>query len=195
MFDAAMKNRGAVQVADRPFPPVQGCTLSDGWNLGEVPKFAAADLRKHATYGCKDHSIGVFVASYGDQRQGKELITWANRVWPAEWRPFVQESTVPLQVSDSGVIVQEVLVRDPVGSRLIWYWYQGGSSITSSAVRVKVLETLQILTLQPAESSVVVVSAFGSEGENEEQLRDRISDHAKRLMSWNDERVALGRAR
>ena len=191
-FDAVMKNRGAVKVVDLALPVLSGCALSGGWNSDGAPEFAAADLQKHATYGCRDHGIAVFVASYGERRQGKELITWANRVWPAEWRPYVRESTVPLQIADGEVYVQEVLVRDPAGWRLIWYWYQVGQSATSSAIRVKLLETMNTLALQPAESSIVVVSAFGEETDNQEKLRQRIADHAARLMAWNGERIARG---
>jgi EpsI family protein len=192
MFDAAMRNRGAAHVADAPFPGLPDCTLSEDWHSGGAPEFAAADLEKYATYNCRDHSVGVFVASYGEQRQGKELITWANRVWPPDWRPNVRESTVPLRISNDRVDVQEALVRDPAGWRLIWHWYQVGPSITGSKFHVKLLETVKVLTLQPVESSVVVVSALGSEENSPEELREWIANSATRMMAWNDERVARG---
>jgi hypothetical protein len=88
------------------------------------------------------------------------------------------------------VHVQEVRVRDPAGWRLIWYWYQVGRSTTSRAFRVKLLETLNTLAMEPAESSIVLVSAVGAEAENQEELRQRIAHQAARLMAWNGERIA-----
>jgi len=52
---------------------------------------------------------------------------------------------------------------------------------------------VQLLTLRPVESSLVVVSVFGDEDDNEAELRERIVDHATHLMAWNQERIARGR--
>jgi hypothetical protein len=66
-FDAVMKNPAAVQVVDLPFPILTGWTLSGGWISHGAPEFPAADLQKHATYGCREHGIGVFVGAMASE--------------------------------------------------------------------------------------------------------------------------------
>lgn len=193
MFGAAMINRGAAAIADFPLPGLDRCLETDDRISDGFPTFPTADYQKRGLFACGDYEAGVYVASYGEQQQGKELIGWDNRVWPNEWRRYVDRSTVSIQTSDGGADVQQVLVRHPAGWRLIWYWYQVGPSVTGSQNRVKLLEALRALTLQPVESSIVVVIVISKSQNNEADLREQLERHADRVMSWNRERVEQGR--
>ena len=192
VFSSAMINRGAQPIVDVPFPSLDSCGQSTDWTSDERPVFLNADYHKQRLFNCGDHETGIYVASYGKQQQGKELIGWGNRVWPDRWRRYADQSTVSVTLDGASFEVQQVLVRDPTGWKLIWYWYHVGSSITSSPMRVKVSETLRALTLQPSESSVVVVSVTSSNEGNAADLRKQLGKHADRIMKWNRRRVALG---
>jgi len=193
VFSAAIAIRGAVAIVDLPLPGLDCCLDIDDWTSEGSPAFPTADYQNQGLFACGDYEVGVYVASYGKQQQGKELIGWGNRVWPNEWRRYVDRSIVSIQTSDGAANVQQVLVRHPAGWRLIWYWYQVGPSVTSSQNRVKLLETLRALTLQPVESSIVVVSVISSSENNEAELREQLERRADRVMSWNRERVDMGR--
>ena len=193
VFSAAMANRGAAAIVDLPLPSLDRCLDTDDWMSDGSPAFSTADYQQRGLFTCGDYEAGVYVASYGKQQQGKELIAWGNRVWPNKWKRYVDRSIVSIQTSSGIADIQQVLVRHPTGWRLIWYWYQVGPSVTSSRSRVKLLETLRALTLQPVESSVVVVSVISSGQNNEAELREQVGRHADRVMSWNRERIDLGR--
>lgn len=192
IFGIAMMNRGAPAIADSPLPHLDGCAKSGDWTSEGAPEFPQADYQKRGLFSCTDYRTGIYVASYGEQKQGKELITWANRVWPSEWRRYADRSTISIKTSGGDANLQQVLVRHPMGWRLIWYWYQVGSSVTSSQNTVKLLEALRAVTLRPVESSIVVVSVISSNEGNAAELREQLERHAGRVMAWNDERVELG---
>lgn len=191
-FSAAVTNRGAPPIADLPLPGLERCQGLYDWTSDETAEFPTADYQKRRMFACGDYQTSIYIASYGEQRQGKELISWANRVWPNSWRRYVDRSTISIRTSGGSTNVKQVLVRHPEGWRLIWYWYQVGSTVTSSQNTVKLLEALRALTLQPVESSIVVVSFIGSTENRAAELREQLERHADRVMSWNRERVELG---
>ena len=78
---------------------------------------------------------------------------------------------------------------------MTWYWYQVGTRLTSSQYAVKFLETIQTLTRQPVESSIVVVTYVSSGENNESELRQKIEPMVMEMRSWNEQRVALGEQR
>jgi EpsI family protein len=195
VFAKAIQDQPAVSIADLPLPELRSCSQLDQAIAEEFPNFAGADYEKRARYACGDFLTSLYVAGYGAQEQGKELISWANRVWPSDWSRYVDQTTVSLQSEDSHVDVQQVAVSHPGGSRLIWFWYQVGPSVSSNGIHVKLLETLQILMLKPVESSIVVVAVTGDRESDMAYLRKELERHANQIMRWNRERVALGAAK
>ncbi len=191
-FDTAMANRAAPATAVGPVVGLDGCSAPDEWVSRDTPSFDTADYREQLMFECGDHRVGLFVAGYVAQTQGKELISWDNRVWPKEWRRYVDRSTVAIQTSDGAVKARQVLVRRPEGWRLIWYWYQVGESVTGSQYTVKVLETLAALRWRSVESSIVAVSAISDDQENSDALRRELEAHADAVLTWNIERVRRG---
>jgi len=192
VFGAAIANRDAAAIVILPLPGLDDCLETDDRMSEGFPVFPTADYQELRLFACGDYETGVYVASYGKQQQGKELIAWGNRVWPNKWRRYVDRSTVLIQTSNGTADVQQVLVRHPTGWRLIWYWYQVGPSLTGSRNRVKLLETLRALALQPVESSIVVVTVISNRQENEAELGEQLKTHAVQVMNWNRERVELG---
>ena len=192
VLGAAMTNRGSATIAESSLPSLEHCAGPEDWTSEQYPAFPTADFQNRGLFACGDYQVGVYVASYADQQQGKELIGWGNRVWPIEWRRYVDRSTVPIQAADGSVDVQQVLVRHPAGWRLIRYWYQVGPSVTGSQNRVKLLETWNALTMQPVESTVVVVSVISDSEDNEEILQRYLERHTIPVLHWNDARMEQG---
>lgn len=193
VFGEAMANRGAPAIADLPTRSFDNCPESDNWGPDEFPRFAKADYEKRTLLVCDDYQIRLFVASYGVQRQGKELISSDNRVWPKAWRQYADRSTASVETGLGTIDVRQVLVREPSGWRMIWYWYQVGASVTSSQYMVKVMEATSALSWRRAESSVVVISAISGDRDNSDELREQLAKHADRVLRWNIERVEQGR--
>jgi EpsI family protein len=190
----AIQSLPAVAIADLPPPDLRNCGESDALAVEGFPTFAGADYERRTYFACGDFLVRLYVASYSEQEQGKELISWANRVWPSEWWRYVEQTTVSLEIEAGPVNVQQVAVSHPAGQRLVWYWYQVGLSVSSNPVGVKTLETLQLLALKPVESSVVVIEVTSDRDSDVAELRKELERHASQVMRWNSERVALGAA-
>jgi EpsI family protein len=194
-FAKAIRDQPGVSIADLPFPELHSCIQPNQAIVEEFPTFLGADYEKRARYACGDFRTSLYVASYSEQEQGKELVSWANRVWPRDWSRYVEQTRVSLQLADGHVDVQQIAVSHPRGSRLIWFWYQVGPSVSGNETHVKFLEALQLLTFDPVESSVVVIAVAGDSQSEMDTLRNELERHTNQIMRWNRERVALGAAR
>ena len=192
LLNAEMMNRELATIVDLPFSEPDGCTQRDDLTLTGTPAFQNVDYERLELFSCGAYESSVYVASYRTQEQGKELVAWGNRVWPNEWRRYVEQSTVSVSMDDGIANVKQVLVRHPAGWRLIWYWYQVGPSSTSSQVGVKLLEVMRTLTFRTAESSIVVATVASNESDNVTELRLVLEKNAREAMIWNRERVELG---
>jgi len=192
---ATTQNRAAAAINDVPLPSLSGCEEQVGPISEGAPIFVRADLKKQGLYSCGEFSTHVYLASYGSQRQGKELITWENRVWPKDWARYVEQTTISKDLGSRTVKIQQVLVRHPQGWRIIRYWYQVGPSISSSQVKVKLLEIFRILTFQSFESSVIVVSVAGESASDGADMQKELEMHADRVMNWNLRRTEAGESR
>jgi EpsI family protein len=192
---AITQNRAAAALTDIPLPSLSGCEKHVGVGNEGDPVFVNADLEKRQVYFCGKSSISVYMASYGIQRQGKELISWENRLWPRAWARYVDQTTISTRFGSRSIDIQQVLVRHPRGLRLIRYWYQVGSSVTSSQIEVKLLETLRVLTLQPFESSVIAVSIRGNVTDDFSALEKQLDRHTDQVMNWNLQRAGAGASR
>ena len=192
LIGSKVDSREVAEIADLSLPELDHCRESNDWAAEDFPVFHNADFEKRGQYACGDVQIGVYVASYAYQEQGKELIAWNNRVWPRRWRRFVEESVTSVDAAERSARVRQVLVRHPAGWRISRYWYQVGPTVTSSPTTGKMLEALRALTLQPVESSIVVVTVKSGVGDNEAELVDTLDRHAGRIMIWNRERAGQG---
>src|SRR5690606_12212971 len=126
---------------------------------------------------------------YLDQEQGKELISSGNRIWDYDWRRFTELATREIQTERGPVDLQEVWVNDERQPSLTWYWYQVGDVVTSSELRVKLLEARSALRFKALESSVVAVTVAAENGEDVQQLRTLVEPHAQAAIMWNLDRT------
>jgi EpsI family protein len=194
-LSAITGNSAAAVINDIPLPSLSGCEEPVGSVNEGAPIFVRADLEKRGIYSCGEFSTHVYLASYGHQQQGKELISWENRVWPREWARYVDQTTISIESGGRSIDIQQVLVRHPQGWKLIRYWYQVGPAVTSSQIKVKLLEIFRILTFQSFESSVIVVSVTGESASDNLDLQKELDRHTDQLMNWNLQRTEAGESR
>lgn len=162
-------------------PMLPGCEEPADWNRDWSPEFRNADHLQRASYDCGTHRAGVYFASYGSQEQGKELITSGNRIWPHDWRRYVDEAPIELTPESD---VRQVYVDAPAGRMMIWYWYQVGDSVLANDLAVKVSTAVNALSLQPMEASVIAVLVEVPYEAGPDALRDLLEPKARTLMSW-----------
>jgi exosortase A len=112
------------------------------------PNFVGADRIFQATYRVdRAAAVGLYIADYQSEHQGKELISALNRWYTAKaWTPAGHATrTVPIGASQLKVNVLELRTLD--GSmRRIWYWFYAYKRPVTSAMGVKLLQALNKLS-------------------------------------------------
>jgi EpsI family protein len=92
---------------------------------------------------------------YRSQEQGAELIGYGSRI--ATDSALVVERTVG-PVGARRRLVNEAIVRDGEGHRLVWYWYRVGGVETSQPFRAKLLEVWAFFS-RATQSELIAFSA------------------------------------
>lgn len=133
---------------------VTGCDSEGGWRGSRPPIFAGADFKDAIRLRCGESVIQAFVASYRDSRQGSELISSANEVYPRRWDGSVSSSTV---TSPAGHGLAAVELQDDGIRWVRWYWYEIDGQLSRSPVTTKALQLLALVTGRPSGGSVVVL--------------------------------------
>lgn len=174
----------APEIFAADLPALPECHGPDAWQYDWSPEFGGADHVQRASYDCGRHRAGIYFASYATQEQGKELIGSGNRLWPYDWRRYVDETDVAINAESGSLEVRQVYVYAPDRSMLIWYWYQVGDSSLLNGVSVKLATALAALSLRPAEASVVAVHVEGDPEATADVLREMLEPKALALMSW-----------
>ena len=133
---------------------VTGCDSEGGWRGSRPPIFAGADFKDAIRLRCGESVIQAFVASYRDSRQGSELISSANEVYPRRWDGSVSSSTV---TSPAGHGLAAIELQDDGIRWVRWYWYEIDGQLSRSPVTTKALQLLALVTGRPSGGSVVVL--------------------------------------
>jgi exosortase A len=112
------------------------------------PDFVGADRTFKASYRLdRGPAVGLYIADYQSEHQGKELINDMNRWYGTNaWTPAGRGTrTVPVGSDRLDVKVLELRARD--GSmRRIWYWYQAYQQPVANPLQVKLLQALNKLS-------------------------------------------------
>ncbi len=141
----------------RALPPLALCGKPVAWSPHWQPEFGSSSVVISGTYGCTE-PVSVFMAGYSENVQGTELVSDLNRVIPDEWSDF---STTSKETFDNGigqvVDVNEVQVRREEGESLIWYWYSIGDRTATTAVGVKLLQVLELITAGRSDGEVYLL--------------------------------------
>jgi exosortase A len=122
---------------------------ADSWQ----PRFIGADHEQRARYIKGDARIELFVATYGLQEQGKELVGFGNTLLSADTEHVVSQTT-----AGHGPAV-ELQVADAQGREfLIWYFYTIDSMQTGRDIAAQVGYGIRSLVGSPI-SSVIALRA------------------------------------
>jgi hypothetical protein len=103
----------------------------------------AADAVDLQDYRGDLQTVSAFAAVYVDQRQGKEMVGYANSVAGAADTAIVAAQRV--QVAETSF--NEILTRDPTGQEaLVWYRYEVGGRHMTSGIQEQLWYGIKSLT-------------------------------------------------
>jgi exosortase A len=109
-----------------------------------MPKYRGAITRKQ-TYQKGDKYIDLYIGYYRVQKQGKELIYYANRIANQDiWHS--QNPKGKLRQTSDRVVLEQLLEKDDGVQRLVWYWYRVAGRDTVNSYQAKALQVLGLVT-------------------------------------------------
>ena len=144
-----------------------------GWRAATVPSdgyrpvFQNPDLEHERFYRYAEKGqVYLYIAAYAFQKQGKEAVFYANRVYDDKaWQPVVTRT----QRLGNGATVQETRIQSSTGAeKLVWQWYYVHGFMVSSDYMAKLLNAWGTLNRDPA--IAVVVVAADLEGGDEDTV-------------------------
>jgi exosortase A len=144
-------------MASMSLPMIAGCGAPGAWAPSWQPELRSPDIVLAGTYSCEGEPIDVSVAAYFENEQGRELITHANRLMPADWRRFSVAGTHGFIAHGETVEVNEVELTTPLEPAIVWYWYAVGGETATTPSAVKLLQSLQLLRHGRADGSVYLL--------------------------------------
>lgn len=109
-----------------------------------MPKYRGAITRKQ-TYQKGDKHIDLYIGYYLMQKQGKELIYYANRIANQDiWHS--QNPKGKLRQTSDRVVLEQLLEKDDGVQRLVWYWYRVSGQHVVNPYHAKALQVLGLVT-------------------------------------------------
>jgi exosortase A len=118
------------------------------------PDFKGADLTFNETFMFEESILQVFIASYANQTQGRELIHWENENFINKWRVLSQKPV-------GGFSFLEVKIETRNEIVLIAKRYNIGDISTTNKRYAKLYEILKPIMKNKASSAVFIASKCG----------------------------------
>lgn len=153
-----------------PLPsPLGRVTVPAGWTLASTPvtewtpSWEGVDDQKvfHLEHG--DDRVMLYLAWYGAQRQGAELINFDNQLVPQKHPVWRKPTEVGRQVEVGGekLDLHEAKVDSPVNGQrmLVWYWNRAAGQATTSALRIKLALGMRKFLGQDDAGAVIIIAA------------------------------------
>ncbi len=128
---------------------------SDSWK----PSYTGADDTIYRQYQKQDETVYFYVAYYGSQDNGKELVGSLNRVYDQkQWRRVQDNDVAVTLLSGEKISVSETEIRSEDKRRIIWHWYNINGIVTANRVTAKILEAWERLRNRKVDAMLVVVA-------------------------------------
>ncbi len=146
---------GAAALVWQPDRDQWAAAGSPGWR----PRFGGADEEILRTYTNGERSVDVYVALYGSQRHGKEVVNEMNTFADGETWTTVGGGSGAAIIGTEPVSIRYARLRSPETRRLIWYWYWIDGALTADPIMAKLYEARARLKGGSGAAAVVAVAA------------------------------------
>jgi exosortase A len=145
---------------------------TEGW---QGPLHGAETWRPHYRGGLVERQgafrladgppVDVFVAVYGLGATGHhEMIAFDNVLSKEHLGSLAEERRRRVRLPDGNdLVVNELLVTEPDGRRLVWYWFRVGDRSATSAFSVKAIEALALVTRRVDTARIISLATISDE--------------------------------
>jgi exosortase A len=185
LADAAIESRTSVATPVLvPIPSSGGWTAAAEAPSRWTPRFTAPSAELRQTFTQDGRAVGLYIAYYRRQEQGRELVGWQNQIVSAsdrDWKRIAGgSSTLPWDGAPLAVRSTTLRgARDVVAVRH-WYWVAG--RWTASDTVAKVYLALAQLSGRGDDSAAVIIYTVAA-GSDVDPSADRTLVHFASAMS------------
>jgi EpsI family protein len=143
----------------RPLAPSALAPWTPATPISWKPAYAGADTELIKSYAADRRVVQLYVAYYGNERQGAELVNADNRVDDGkQWR-LIGSQTAHARLGSALLPVREETIRSRSGqTRLAWTWYWVAGQYTLSPVEAKLLKVKSRLLRRPYNAAAIVLA-------------------------------------
>lgn len=175
-------------------------SLGDGWKISTnaelsdwQPVYVNPTTTVSISYERGEERAGLFVAYYGAQRQGSELINFQNVLAKEKdaWH-VAAKRTVNVEINDTIREVKERRMRSGEGDLLVWQWYWVNGNHLDNPYVVKLHEALDKLTVGRRRGAGVVL--YTPVQDNVKSARETLRSFAASAMPALDRSLAAADA-
>lgn len=139
---------------DRLGDAVSEANVTSRWQ----PEFPRADAAEKKVYATDDGLFDVFVAYYGVQRAGREVVAFDNDLIGDRYRSVAPERAEVITIDGQEIPVVESLLGGGKTPRLVWYWYWIDGRYTRNSIEAKLLQAKANLLGGEQRAALVAVS-------------------------------------
>jgi exosortase A len=140
-------------------PALAGCAGPTEWNAPWRPELVGADVETLASYDCGGLGVHVYLASYGHQAQGKELISAQNHLVPFDWRQYIERREARLDLEGGpATVLNETKIAITARNALAWHWYDVNGRTSNTRLGTKLNEAREVVDPRGVVSSVRMVA-------------------------------------
>ncbi|RDE24824.1 exosortase A [Motiliproteus coralliicola] len=172
-----------LQLPQSPWQSVAG--LSSPWK----PDYLGADEVVHQSYKAgrdpsnKLSAVGLYIARYRNESQGKELINQNNRIETAAAWTMASQQVRQVQIDNQPFAVVETELRHLLGTqRRTWHWYGANGQTATNPLQVKLLQGINRLNGNQHPSQVTLISTDYEDSTRADQRMQQFVEQLDRQL-------------
>lgn len=152
--------------APRDLPGWRG-PLAESPPGGWRPRYRGAAAERLDTYRADAWPVYLYLAAYGRERQGAELINELNGPFDPDALDDVGRARLTVELGGRRLAVDEVRLRarSSGAELLVWQWYRVAGVNTTSRPLAKLLQLRGLLERRPYSAAVVLATPASDSGE------------------------------
>lgn len=148
---------------------------SESPDWGWQPQFKGVMAKSQRFIGADEDTVGIYLANFGDESQGGELVNSQNILVSQEQNQWhlIRQAILPIVWSKQSGYVEESILRSTQRELVVLQWYRIGGSNTVNRYYAKWLQLLKRLTADASPELMIVLYTQTPPGQYD-QARDRL---------------------
>jgi EpsI family protein len=153
------------------------------------PLWQSADIELYKKLAKEDgKKVEIYLAGYGKQQQGKEIINSKNRRFDSGlWKKKGSaKRTLEIDPSKKIVVKEDVIQSGSGEKRVVWSWYYVGGRETVSDLKAKLYGILGVFQGRTDATAILISSKMKDEDESRQVLKEFVTGSAALIQSKID---------